>query len=85
MVWISVGFVAVTFASYAFPHHGSLTRVLFWVGLGGENNLGAWWSGMLLLIGAMHAFDGFGDTDGQPAARRGWLGLSAILLGLSFD
>jgi hypothetical protein len=85
MVWVSLFFVAVTFASYAWAKHGLLSRLLFWVGLGGENNLGAWWSGMLLLTGALHAFDGFGDTDNRPGARRGWLVLSAMLLALSFD
>jgi len=85
MVWISVVVVADTFASFAWAKHGLLSHFLFWVGLAGENNLGAWWSGMLLLIGALHAFDGFGNTDNLPSARRGWLVLSAILLALSFD
>jgi len=85
MIWVSVVLVAITFASYAWAHHGVLSRLLFWFGLGGENNFGAWWSGMLLLISAMQAYDGFGDPDNLPGARRGWLVMSAILLALSFD
>lgn len=85
MVRVSLLLVLVTFASYALAKHGLLSSLLFWVGLGGENNLGAWWSGMLLLTGAVHAFDGFADTDNRPSARHGWLALSLMLLALSFD
>ena len=75
----------VTLFSYALAGSGALSRLLFWLGLGGENNIGAWWSGMLLVLAAFFAFDGFFNPDKPLGERRGWLALGFALLFLSFD
>lgn len=81
----SATLVVVTFLSFAVEGIRPLSTLLFWLGLAGENNVGAWWSGMLLLLAAVFALDGFGRRRAEPAERRGWLALSAVLLILSFD
>ena len=51
-----------------------------------ENNFGAWWSGALLFVVAIHAFDGYMlHRLHQPNAARGWLLISIILIILSAD
>lgn len=51
-----------------------------------ENNFGAWWSGMLLLIGSVHAFDGYKLWKAQRTRlAQGWAAMSLILLILSLD
>lgn len=51
-----------------------------------ENNFGAWWSGTLLLIGAVHAFDGYKLWKAQRSRLAyGWAAMSLILLILSLD
>lgn len=82
---VSAALLVVTFASYALVDHRWLARVLFWFGLGGENNIGAWWSGMLLALAAFLAFDGFFDRSKRLVEQRGWLALGCALLLLSFD
>jgi hypothetical protein len=77
--------VVVTLVSFPLVHRGTLSKVLFQLGLSGENNIGSWWSSMLLLLGAIHAFDGFLRSDIPISGRRGWLTLSAILAMLSLD
>lgn len=85
LVVISVALLLVTFASYALEGSGALSRLLFRFGLGGENNVGAWWSGMLLFLAAALAFDGYANRAKALRERRGWLALAAALLLLSFD
>jgi hypothetical protein len=86
LVGISAALVVITMASYAVVvEHRGLALFLFWLGLGGENNIGAWWSGMLLALAAFFAFDGFFDTTKRPLEQRGWLALGFALLLLSFD
>jgi hypothetical protein len=85
LMGISAALIVVTFASYAVVDHRWLARVLFWFGLGGENNIGAWWSGMLLALAAFLALDGFFDRSKQLVEQRGWLALGCALLLLSFD
>ena len=76
----------VTFASYAFQSKGEfLSTVLFRFGLGNDNTFGGWWSSMLLLLGAVLAFDGYCLQSRSVHQRRGWLVLALILLILSFD
>src|SRR5690606_39238159 len=82
---VSVSLVIVTFASYAFQGAGPATRILFLVGLGGETSIGAWWSGMLLLLASVVAFDGFLNCEKPRAERRAWLALAVALFMLSFD
>jgi hypothetical protein len=81
----SVFLVLVTLISYPLQDRGTLSKILFQLGLSGENNIGSWWSGMLLLLGALHAFDGSLRDDATSSGRRGWLTLSLILTILSLD
>jgi len=81
---VSTALLVITVLSYAVEQR-SLKLVLFWFGLGGEANIGAWWSGMLLALAAFLAFDGFFDQSKPSAERRGWLALALALLLLSFD
>ena len=85
LIAVSAALLLVTFASYPLVDHRRLARLLFWLGLGGEDNIGAWWSGMLLALAGFLAFDGFFDSNKSPAERRGWLALGFALLLLSFD
>lgn len=85
LISISIFLVLVTFLSFVFEGRGRVSMLLFWLGLAGENNAGAWWSSMLLLLGAVFAYDGFAASDKSDAARRGWLALAIVLLILSFD
>ncbi|HEU0022240.1 MAG TPA: hypothetical protein VFR55_11295 [Dehalococcoidia bacterium] len=51
-----------------------------------ENNFGAWWSGLLLFVIGIHAFDGYQLYRlHQPDAARGWLLISIIMIILSAD
>lgn len=85
LIAVSAALLLTTMASYALVDHRSVARVLFWLGLGGENNIGAWWSGMLLALAAFLAFDGVFDPSKPAAEQRGWLALGFALLLLSFD
>jgi len=85
LIAVSAALLVITFASYALIDHRPLALLLFWLGLGGEDNIGAWWSGMLLALGAFLSFDGFYDPSKSLAERRGWLALGFALLLLSFD
>lgn len=51
----------------------------------GENSIGAWWSGMLLLIASLHAFDGYLRSLSDRNAARGWLSFSILMFILSLD
>lgn len=82
---VSAVLLLVTIASYALVDHPSVAGPLFWLGLGGENNIGAWWSGMLLALAAFLVFDGFFDPARGVPEQRGWLALGFALLLLSFD
>ncbi len=85
LMTVSAALLIITFASYAVADHHWVGQILFWLGLGGENNVGAWWSGMLLALAALMAFDGFFDGSRRPVEQRGWLALAFALLLLSFD
>jgi hypothetical protein len=51
-----------------------------------ENNFASWWSGILLLIVSLHAFDGFLLWRARkPLAAAGWAIISAVLSVLSLD
>src|SRR5262245_30395226 len=82
---VSAALLVITFASYAIVDHRPLKLFLFWLGLGGEDNIGAWWSGMLLALAGYLAFDGAFDPNKPLTARRGWLALGFAMLLLSFD
>lgn len=67
-------------------HHNLDIEPLAHLALTYENNFGAWWSGALLLLAAMHAFDGFRLwRNERPRVARGWAVLSLVLLILSLD
>ncbi len=54
--------------------------------LSGEHNLASWWSGSLLLLGALHAADGyFLHRTTHPQGARAWAILAFILFALSTD
>lgn len=54
--------------------------------LTGENNAAAWWSGMLLAVVSLHAYDARARLrQRQPGAARGWALIAAVLLFLSAD
>lgn len=80
----SLALLLITIASYALADE-PYARLLFWLGLGGEQNIGAWWSGMLLVVAAFLVFDGFFDAAKPVEERRGWLALGFALLLLSLD
>lgn len=52
-----------------------------------ENNVAVWWSGALLLMTSIHAFDAAAAASKRGALRpaRAWLSLSAVSLFLSAD
>jgi hypothetical protein len=77
--------VATCFRVEAWEGAGAVT-VLRAFDLGLESNVAAWWSGMLLLVAAVHAFDGYALwRDRQPRVARGWATIAALLLLLSAD
>jgi hypothetical protein len=54
--------------------------------LANENNVGAWWSGILLAAAALFATDGHARlADRDARAARGWLLVAGLLLFLSAD
>lgn len=85
IVLTSTILVSVTFLAFALENAPRLSSLLFWFGLAGENNFGAWWSGMLLLVAAAFALDGSATAPGGSPASRGWRALAALLAILSFD
>lgn len=71
-------------AGLPFPGAASVLRFKF--NLTGENGFGAWWSGMLLLLGAVHAFDAclrHRDSDRRQAF--GWAAFAIVMALLSMD
>jgi hypothetical protein len=85
IIGVSLFLLAVTPLSYALNGHGPLSILLFWFGLGGETNVGAWWSGVLFLLGAVFALDRTVESSRTSTERRGWTALAAALALLSFD
>jgi hypothetical protein len=54
--------------------------------IGIESNLAALWSGTLLLLIALHAFDGFAAHRATaPAVARAWLMIAMVMAALSLD
>jgi hypothetical protein len=85
IVGISLLLLLVTFVSYPLVGRGSLSLLLFTLGLGGEGNVGAWWSGMLFLLAAVFALDRAAAAQPSTTEGPGWLALAAALALLSFD
>lgn len=83
---VSVFCLAATFFVPEIKQQTGAFRFLLRFNLGTENNLGAWWSGILLLLASVYAFDGyFAYKDRDASAGYGWITLSVILFLLSID
>ena len=50
-----------------------------------ENTAGAWWSGVLLLVAAVHMTDGFIGNASRGRLATGWLAVASVLVLLSAD
>lgn len=86
-VVISVALVAATMATIYLNLNGGIAAfVLSKFNLAHENNVAAWWSGMVLALAGIHALDGFAAHRNQDArVARGWLALALVLFILSMD
>lgn len=82
---VSLLLLAATFVSAPLAGRGSLSLVLFTLGLGGESNVGAWWSGMLFFLAGVFALDRAADARRTVAERRGSAALAAALALLSLN
>ena len=81
---VSVIFVLAIPVSWYFPDF--VPGIVGRMNLGSENNLGAWWSGVLLFMLACHSYDaGAAAYDRAPKVARAWMIIAAILLFLSAD
>lgn len=85
-VAISLLLLLATAADIAFDPAGLLGYVLAKLNLKLENNFAATWSGMLLALTSVHAFDGYArERVRSPASARGWALIALVLLALSAD
>ena len=82
---LSLFLLVMTLLSYPLTGHGSLSFGLLWLGMGGETNLGAWWSGMLFLLAGVLALECAADAPRSAEEKRGWGVLAAAFALLSFD
>ena len=81
---VSIIFVLAFPVSWYFPDF--VSGIVGRMNLGMENNLGAWWSGVLLFMLACHSYDaGAAAYDRAPRIARAWMIIAAILLFLSAD
>jgi hypothetical protein len=85
VVGISLLLLLITFLSYPLARHGFLSVILFSLGLGGERNVGAWWSGMLFVLAAVSALDRAVGSRAASTDYRAWTALAAAFLLLSLD
>jgi hypothetical protein len=82
---VSVLLLALTVVSPPLANRGLLSLVLFTLGLSGESNVGAWWSGMLFFVAGVFALDNAADPARAATERRGWAALAMALMLLSLD
>lgn len=85
IIVISALLVAITAWVYISPRSGLAGHLLRQLSMGGENNVGAWWSGAILFLGALYCLDGAFSTTVSARSRRGWTAFALIMLALSFD
>lgn len=85
-VAISLLLLLTTAADTFFDPAGRLDYVLAKLNLKRENNFAATWSGMLLALASVHAFDGYArERLRSPASALGWALIAVVLLALSAD
>lgn len=85
-VAVSALLVAATALHILGPVSGPAASLLGRFSLTWENNPAAWWSGMLLAVVSLHAFDGHALLRRrEPDAAKGWALIAAVLLFLSAD
>ncbi|MCH7744813.1 MAG: hypothetical protein IIC84_01925 [Chloroflexi bacterium] len=54
--------------------------------LSNENNIAVWWSGFLLMLLSVHAFDGYVlHRETKPLVAKGWAALSLLMIIFSAD
>jgi len=83
-VLISAAFVLAVGVRFAAPHF--LSGLMSRIQLTSENNVAAWWSGILLLMLAVHAYDvGVAERARSASVAGAWTILAAILLFFSAD
>ncbi|HMQ93715.1 MAG TPA: hypothetical protein PKA33_11865 [Amaricoccus sp.] len=83
-VLISAAFVLAVGIRFAEPHF--LSGLMSRIQLTSENNIAAWWSGILLLMLAVHAYDvGVAERARSPSVAGAWTILAAILVFFSAD
>jgi hypothetical protein len=82
---VSLLLLASTLVLTPLAGQGLLSLVLFTLGLGGEGNVGAWWSGMLFFVAGVFALDHAADAQRAAAERRGSAALAVVLALLSLD
>ncbi len=83
---ISACLLIATLFRYEIESSSGLVKALRTFCLVGENTCAAWWSGILLLLVGLHAYDGYPlfRERTRPAAR-GWASLAIIFIILSAD
>jgi hypothetical protein len=83
-VTLSILFVLAT--PLRWYHPDFLPGIVRQMRLTEENNLAAWWSGVLLLMLAVHAYDArLASLNSSPHVERAWTILACILLFFSAD
>jgi len=83
-VMISAFFVLAIGVRFAAPHF--LPEIVSRIQLTSENNVAAWWSGILLLMLAVHAHDaGVAERGRSESVARAWTTLAGILLFFTID
>lgn len=86
IISISVFLLAITLFRYEIYQSGGIIKLLNTFNLAQENNFASWWSGILLLMGGIYAFDGYLLLrQRQPTAAKGWVLIAIILFILSAD
>lgn len=93
-ILVSMAMVAATGSRRLVAGDSALYGILRTLDLSSENVIAAWWSGMLLLLASLHAYDGAErvrvsgdqlDEAGTTRAARAWMAIAGILLFFSAD
>jgi hypothetical protein len=84
-VALSIFCLLVTFFNAELAATPAIPRIVGSFDLTGENSIGAWWSGMLLLLAAVHMTDGVIQNRDTPRLAAGWFCVAGVLVLLSAD